>query len=206
MEEKAKKSIKDEIQLELEEMEKKLKQGGEEFKAQYKENRARIAKLIRRYAEEIETSGEEKFQELKDSSEELLDLLEADFDLSYTDYENESHKISKAIDRYEALLKKWIAEMSDKASSAKDVMEKDINDSLEKLKTELDIQSAHFKGTKERAMAEFEEWKANRLKDIEVFKKDLEQKKSEAGEKIDDFNAEINQSFDHLKKAFKSLW
>ena len=206
MEEKSKKSIIEELKSELDDMEGKLKKSSEEFRDYYKEKKARIAELIKKYAQEMEASGEEKLHDFKESTSELLDLLESDYDLSYTDYENESHKISRAIDNFENQVKATVAKLSEKGKTTKVEMAKDLNQSLEKFKTELDIQTAHFKGTKDRAMAEYDEWKTNRLKDIEKLKKELEEKKDEAESRLDSFGEELSESYDHLKKAFKKLW
>jgi len=206
MEEQSKKSIIDELKSELDDMETKLKKSGDEFRDYYKEKKQKVAKLVKKYAQELEASGEEKMIDLKARSSELLDLLESDYDLSYTDFENESHKISKAIDKFEVQVKAYLLEMSKKGKTTKDTLASDLNESLEKFKTELDIQKAHWKGTKDRATTEYEEWKAHRLKDIERLKKEMEEKKEAAEEKFDDFSEELSESFDHLKKAFKKLW
>ncbi|MCG8308555.1 MAG: hypothetical protein MI975_14275 [Cytophagales bacterium] len=206
MEEKNKKSIIEEIKSELEELEGQLKQSGEDFKVYYKKKKKNIAGLIKKYTNEIEESGEEKIHELRESSRELLDLLEADYDLSYTEYENESHKISGAIDKYERKAKEVFNNLSSDVKETKAKLEEELDKNLNRFKTELDIQKAHFKGTKDRAVSEFEEWKEKRLKDIDDFKKDLEQKKERAEEKIDKFSEEISESYSLLKKAFKNLW
>lgn len=206
MEEQAKKPIIDELKSELEEMEAKLKKSGDEFKEYYKEKKKKVAEVIKKYTKEIEATGEEKYYDLKEKSSELLDLLESDYDLSYTDYENESHKISKAIEGFEKQTKEFISNMADKGKVTKEELEKDLNESLGKFKTELDIQKAHWKGTSERAMVEFEDWKENRLKDIEKLKGELDEKKEAVGAKVDSFTEELSESFDHLKKAFKKLW
>ena len=96
--------------------------------------------------------------------------------------------------------------MTEKGKTTKEELEKDLNENLEKFKTELDIQKAHWKGTKDRATAEYEDWKEKRLKDIEKLKKEVEAKKDFTETKFDSFSEEISESFDHLKKAFKKLW
>jgi hypothetical protein len=206
MKEKVKKPIIEEIKHELDEMEGILKKSGDEFKNYYKAKKKNFAELIKNYAHEFEASGEEKIHELKESTGELLDLLESDYDLSYTDYENESHKISKAIDKFEGQAKIFVSKISEKSKSTRVEIEEDLHKNLEKFRGELDIQKAHWKGTKERALAEFEDWKKSRLSDIEKLKKELEQKKMETEEKIGEFSEELIESFDHLKKAFKKLW
>lgn len=206
MEKKSKKSIIEELKQELEDLEGQLKKSGKEFKDHYSEKRNKIAGLIKKYAAELEETGEEKFHELKESSDELLDLLEADYDISYTDYENESHKISKAIDKFEIKAKAIFENLTEETREAKAKIEDELNKNLDKFKTELDIQKAHFKGTKDRAVSEFDEWKEKRLKDIDVLKKDLEVKKEETEDKLEKFSEEISSSYSHLKKAFKNLW
>lgn len=201
-----KKSIISEIKSELDDLENHLKKGSEEFKEFYKQKKQKLANLIKTYASEIEESGEDKIHELKNSSEELLNLLEADYDLSYTEYEGESHKISKAIDKFELKAKEIFNNMKTDARQAQLKLKEELNINLNKFKTELDIQKAHLKGTKDRATSEFDEWKEKRLKDIEGLKTDLDQKKEETGDKFDKFSDEISSSFDHLKKAFKNLW
>lgn len=201
-----KKSIISEIKSELDDLENHLKKGSEEFKELYKEKKQKLANLIKTYASEIEESGEDKIHDLKDSSKELLDLLEADYDLSYTDYENESHKISKAIDTFELKAKEIFNSMRSDVRQAQLKLKEELSQSLDKFKVELDIQKAHLKGTKDRASTEFDEWKEKRLKDIEGLKTNLEQKKEETEDKLEKFNEEISSSFDHLKKAFKKLW
>ncbi|MCK5103179.1 MAG: hypothetical protein KAR17_10195, partial [Cyclobacteriaceae bacterium] len=150
METNKKKSIIDEIKNELEELEEQLKKSGEEFKDSYKQKKQKIAILIKKYATEIEESGEEKIHELKESYGELLDLLEADYDISYTDYENESHKISGAIDKFELKAKEIFQNLTSEARQTKAKLDEELNKNLSKFKTELDIQKAHFKGTKDR--------------------------------------------------------
>jgi hypothetical protein len=206
MEEKTKKSIIEELKSELEEMEGKLKKSGDEFKVLYREKKKKVADLIKKYAHEVEESGEEKIHDFKESTTELLDLLESDYDLSYTDYETESHKISRAIDKFENQFKAFIERVAEKGKSTKAELEEDLNKTLEKFKTELDIQKAHWKGTKDRATSEYEEWKKGRLLDIEKLKKEIELKKDEAGVKFESFSEELSESVDHLKKAFKKLW
>jgi len=206
METKNKKSIIEELKSELTDLEKQLEKTSDGMKENYKKRKKHIASLIKKYAREIEETGEEKIHELKESSDELLDLLEADYDLSYTDFENNSHKISKAIDKYELILKGKIKELSTETTQVKNRLEVEINKNLDKFRTELDIQKAHFKGTKERAVSEFEEWKENRLKDVDNLKKELDQKKQETEVKFEKFSEEITVSYDHLKKAFKKLW
>lgn len=206
MESQNKKSIVDEIKSELADLEKQLEKSSEGIKEYYKERKKHLAELMKKYASEIEESGEEKIHELKESSDELLDLLEADYDFSYTDFEDNSHKISKAIDKYELILKKKVKEMSDDTVQAKNRLELEINKNLDKFRTELDIQKAHFKGTKERAVTEFDEWKESRLKDVDRLKNELEQTKQETEVKLEKFSEEITASFDHLKNAFKKLW
>jgi hypothetical protein len=206
MKDKTKKSIIEELKAELEDMEGRLKKSGDEFKVLYKEKKKKVAALIRQYAHEMEESGEEKIHELKESSGELLDLLESDYDISYTDYENESHKISRAIDKFENELKAFVGRVAKKGKSTKEELEEDLSKNLEKFKTELDIQKAHWKSTGSRAMSEYEEWKTGRLQDIAKLKKELELKKDEAEVKFESFSEELSESVDHLKKAFKKLW
>ena len=95
MEGETKKSIIEEITAELEDLESQLKKGGEEIKSTFKEKKAKIAALIRQYATEIEGLGHDKMDDLRDRTGDLLNLLESDFDFSYTDYEDDSHQISK---------------------------------------------------------------------------------------------------------------
>ena len=162
-----KKSIIDEAKVELEELEALLKKDGKEFKDAYKEKKHKLVGIIKKYIEELEDSGEEKLLHIIESSDELLDLLEADYDLSYTEYENESHKISKAIDTFENKVKELYGSLSVEAKHTKSILEEELSKNLDKFKTEMDIQKAHFKGTKERALSEFESWKENRLKEID---------------------------------------
>jgi hypothetical protein len=206
MEEKSKKSIIEELKSELDEMEDKLKKSGDEFKEYYILKKKKIADVLKKYLHEVEASGEERFHEFKERTSELIDLLESDYDLSYTDYENESHKISRAIDHFEEQSKKVIASLSEKGKTTKTEMEKELKINLEKFRTELDIQKAHWKGTKDRAKNEYEEWKNNRLRDIEKLKKEVEQKKEDAETKFDLFTEELSESYNHLKTAFKKLW
>jgi hypothetical protein len=206
MEKQSKKSIIEDLKTELDEIEGKLKKSSDEYRSYFELKRQKFADLIRQFAHQLEQSGEEKVHSLRDKSRDLLDMLESDYDLSYTDFESESHKISKAIDRFEAEVKDVYERMSDKGKSARAEFEGDINRNLEKFKTELDIQKAHWKGTRDRAKAEYEDWKAKRLNDIEELKKELEERKHEAGDKFESFTEEINESFSHLKNAFKKLW
>ena len=206
MEEKNKKSIIEEITNELEDLEAQLKKGGEEVKSTFKEKKTKIAALIRQYASEIEGIGQEKMHDLRDRTEDLLNLLEADYDFSYTDYEDNSNKISKAIDRFEAKAKEMYESLGNEAQSAKKKIKEELNDKLGKFRTELDIQKAHFKATKDRTASEFEDWKEHRLKDIEELKITLEKKKSETGEKLEKFSEELSTSYHHLRQAFKNLW
>jgi ElaB/YqjD/DUF883 family membrane-anchored ribosome-binding protein len=206
MEEQNKKTIIAGLKAELDDMETKLRKSGSEFKEYYSSKRKAIADLLKQYAHELEQSGEEKIHDLKESSYELLDLLESDYDVSYTEYESKSHKLTTAIEKFESRLTEFLAEAAEKGKSTKKELEADINEKLGKLKTEIDIQKAHLKGTKDRAMTEYESWKKGRLEDIEKLKKELEVKKDEAELKLEEFGGELSQSFDHLKKAFKKLW
>jgi len=201
-----KKNIIGEIKAELDEMEEKLKKSSGEFKEHYKAKKQKIATLIKKYAKEIEQTGEEKVSELKESSQELLDLLEADYDLSYTEFENQSHKISKALDKYEARTKEFFSHLSNEAKKTSGKLEGELKQNLDKFRTEMDIQKAHFRGTADRMKTEYESWKNTRLKDIESLKKQLEQQKDVAGEKLEAFSGEVSESFSHLKSAFKKLW
>jgi len=202
MEEKDKKSLLDEIKSELDDLEEQLKQSGEEVKGSYQQKKKKIANLLKEYAHQLEEAGSERLGDVKKGSLELIDLLEADYDISYTDYDDESGKISKAIDSLEEKIKI----IGSGAEKLKGHIEDDVHQKLEKFKTELDIQKAHFKGTKERALGEYEEWKNNRLKDVEELKEKLEQGKELAGEKMGGFSEELSKSYDHLKQAFKRLW
>lgn len=206
MESKDNKSFIDEIKEELEELEEQLKKNSAEFKDNYKLKKQKIAGIIKKYAQEIEEIGGGKIHELKDSYKELLDLLEADYDFSYTEYENESHKISSALEEFEAKAKEIFQNLSSEARQTRSKLEKDLNKNLSKFKTELDIQKAHFKVTKDRATSGFEDWKEKRLKDIGELKTDLEHKKEAAEEKIEGISDEVSESFNHIKKAFKKLW
>jgi hypothetical protein len=201
-----KKSIIEEAKIELEELEELLKKGGEEFKEAYKQKKHKIVGIIKKYIKELEESGEDKMLHVMESTDELLNLLEADYDLSYTEYEDESHKIAKAIDTFEKKASEIFVNLSSDVKHTKSKIEEELSLNLEKFKTEMDIQKAHFKGTKERAMSEFESWKKNRLIEIEKLKQDLETKKKTSEGKIEKFNEEISVSFDHLKNAFKNLW
>ena len=201
-----KKSIIDEAKIELEELEELLMKGGEEFKEAYKQKKHKIVGIIKKYIKELEESGEDKMLHVMESTDELLNLLEADYDLSYTEYENESHKIAKAIDTFEKKASEIFVNINTEVKHTKSKIEEELSINLEKFKTEMDIQKAHFKGTKERAMSEFESWKKNRLVEIEKLKQDLETKKKTSEGKIEKFNEEISVSFDHLKSAFKNLW
>jgi len=206
MEKTNKKGIIDEIRSELNEIEDKLQKGGEEFKENYREKKEKIALLIRKYAQEIEQTGEEKVHKIKESSQELLDLLERDYNLSYTEYENESHKISRALDAYEIQIKDFFTNLSMEAKKKTGKIEEEMKLNIGKIRTEMDIQNAHFKGTADRMKVEYEAWKTNRLKEIDALKKELELKKDIAEDKLEEFSAELTESFDHLKKAFKKLW
>ncbi len=201
-----KKNILNDLKAELDELEEKVKKSGGEFKEHYRVKKQKIAALVKKYAHEMEQTGEEKIGEWKESSQELLDLLEADYDLSYTEFETESHKISKALDDYEARAKVFFAHLSKEAKKNTGKIEAEMKENLEKFRTEMDIQKAHFKGTAERMKSEYESWKANRLKDIESLKKQVDQRKDEAEDKLEAFSGELSESFDHLKKALKKLW
>jgi len=206
MENANKKNIISDLKAELDELEEKVKKSGDDFKQHYRLKKQKIAALIKKYAQEIEQTGEEKIDELKESSQELLDLLEADYDLSYTEFETESHKISKALDKYEARAKVFFGHLSKEAKKTTGKIEVDMKENLDKFRTEMDIQKAHFKGTAERMKSEYESWKAGRLKDIESLKKQLDQRKDQAEDKLEAFSGELSESFDHLKKALKKLW
>lgn len=206
MEEKDKKSIIDEIRMELDDLEVQLKKSGKEFKETYAEKKTKIAGLIKNYASKIEGVGEEKMHDLKNSTDELLDLLEADYNISYTDYEANSHKISSAIDRFESKTKEMLDNLNSEAKQAGQKLNEELSKNLDKFRMELDIQMAHFKGTKDRAANEFETWKEKRLNDIEKLKTDLEGKKEETEDKLEKFSDEIATSYSHLRQAFKNLW
>lgn len=196
----------DEIKKELEDLEAQLKKSGAEFQENYNQKKQKIAAKLKEYAAEIEGFGGGKVSGFKDSSMELLDLLEADYDLSYTDYESKSHKISSALDDFEEKVKEIFENLTSDTKEAKAKLEIEINKNLNKFRTELDIQKAHFKATKERGGQEFEEWKEKRLKEIADLKIELEHKKAEAEDKFEKFSGEISSSVEHLKKAFKNLW
>lgn len=202
MKEKDKKSLIDEIKVELDDLEEQLKQSGEKVKGSYQQKKKKIASLLKEYAHRLEETGSERIGEVKRGSLELIDLLEADYNISYTDYDEESGKISRSIDSLEEKIKK----IGTEADKLKGHIDDDIHHKLEKFKTELDIQKAHFKGTKERALTEYEEWKNNRLKDVEELKEKLEQGKELAGERMTGFTEELSKSYGHLKQAFKNLW
>jgi ElaB/YqjD/DUF883 family membrane-anchored ribosome-binding protein len=202
MEEKDKKSLINEIKAELDDLEQQLKQSGDEVKTTYQKKKKKIADLLKSYTSQLEEAGSDRLSEIKEDSLELISLLEADYDISYTDYDTESGKISNAIDS----LEKKIKTLGSEAGKVKGQLEDDLKRTLGKFKTELDIQKAHFKGTKERAMNEYEDWKINRLKEMGELKEKLEQGKEVAEEKLDSFTAELSKSYDHFKQAFKNLW
>ena len=143
-----KKSIIDDVKNELKELEEQLKKSGSGLKDSYKQKKQKIAILIKKYVTEIEETGEEKIHELKESYDELLDLLEADYDFSYTDYENETHKLSGAIEKVELKAKEIFQNMTSEVRQTKAKLEEELNKNLSKFKTELDIQKAHFKEQK----------------------------------------------------------
>ena len=68
-----------------------------------------------------------------------------------------------------------------------------MKENLDKFRTEMDIQKAHFKGTAGRMKSEYESWKANRLKDIESLKKQVDQRKDEAEDKLEAFSGELSE-------------
>lgn len=206
METKDKKSIIRDIKLELDDMENMLKKSGGEIKDAYHEKKQKFASLLREYAEQLEASGSEKIHELRDSSLELVSMLEADYNLSYTEFDEHSHKLTRAIEKLEKKAKEIYNEVEENSIKTKAKIEGDFKKTMELFKTELDIQKAHFKGTKDRATQGFDEWKKARLVEIESMKKKLEEKKEEAGEKFEKFNEELSESFTHLKSAFKKLW
>lgn len=206
MESNEKQNVLSELKHELEDLEQQLKKSGNEFRDLYVAKKKKMAELLRNYMEELEASGSGKLQEIKKGSKELVDLLEADYDLSYTEYENEPHKISNAIDSLEKKAGEIYAEINAEATRVKKLLEGRFQVDLEKFKTELDIQAAHFKSTKERAGGEFESWKEQRLAEVAELRKKLDEKKGETEEKFDKFRDELETSFDHLKKAFKNLW
>ncbi len=206
MEEKEKKSLLSEVKSELDDLENQLKISGEEFKKTYREKKTRLATILKNYVEELEHSGSEKIKELKESSEELIELLEADYDISYSEYDSESNKISSALHAFEIKAKTLYDGVSSETSKTLDKVQKDLKESLAKFNTEMDIQAAHFKATKDRATDEFEAWKGKRLKDIESLKEKLSVYKDSAEEKVEGFGEEMQESFKHIKKAFKNLW
>lgn len=206
MENSEKHNLLSELKNELEELESQLKKSGNEFRDLYIVKKKKMAGLLRGYMEELEASGSEKLQDIKQGSKELLDLLESDYDLSYTEYENEPHKISNAIETLEKKAGEIYAEINAEATRVKKLLEGTFRVDLEKFKTELDIQAAHFKSTKDRAGAEFESWKEQRLAEVAELRNKLDEKKGETEEKLDKFRGELEASFDHLKKAFKNLW
>ena len=200
MEEKDRISLIEEIKAELEELEKQLKQSGEDVKSTYQERKKKIAGILKQYTQQLEASGSERLKEVKEDSKELIDLLEANYDISYTDYAEESGRISTAVDS----LKEKIKKMGEEAEKLKGQISGDVTETLEKFKTELDIQKAHFKATKERTLKEYEEWKRNRLEEVTKLKEKLE--KEMANSKLEAFTDELSKSYDHLKQAFKNLW
>lgn len=206
MEKTNKKNIIDEIRSQLDEIEDKLKQGSDAFIDNYRVKKEKIALSVKKYAHEVEQTGEEKVQKIKKSAEELLDLLESDYNLSYTEYRSESHKISKALDVYEMQVKDYFNDLSKEARKKSSKFEAEMKTNIAKMRMELDIQNAHFKGTADRMKAEYETWKANRLMEIDALKKQLELKKDIAEDRLEEFAGELTESFDHLKKAFKKLW
>ncbi len=206
MESKDKKSIINEMKQELDDMEVMLKKSGGELKDAYQEKKKKFASLLKAYAKQLETSGNEKIHELRDSSMELIDMLEADYNLSYTEFDEHSHKVTRAIEKLEKKAREVLSEVEENSTKAKARIEGDFKKNMELFKTELDIQKAHFKSTKERASQGFDEWKKARLVEIESMKKQLDQKKEVAEEKFEKFNEELSESFSHLKSAFKKLW
>ncbi len=200
MEEKDSKSLIEEIKAELEELEEQLKQSGDDVKSTYQQKKKKIAEILKQYTKQLEETGGERLKEVKEDSKELIDLLEADFNISYTDYAEESGKISNAVEA----LKEKIKKVGEEAEKLKGQISEDISDTLEKFKTELDIQKAHFRATRERTLKEYEEWKKNRLKEVSILKEKLE--KEMANSKLEGFTDELSKSYEHLKQAFKNLW
>ncbi len=200
MEEKDRQTLIEEIKAELDDLEEQLKQSGEDVKGTYQEKKKRIANILRQYAKQLEEAGSDRLKEIGEDSKELIGLLEADYNLSYTDYVEETGKISNAVDALKGKIKK----VGGEAEKLKGQLSGDISETLEKFKTELDIQKAHFKATKERTLKEYEEWKKNRLEEVAALKERLE--KEMAGSKLEAFTDELSKSYDHLRQAFKKLW
>ena len=200
MEEKDRQTLIEEIKAELDDLEEQLKQSGEDVKGTYQEKKKRIANILRQYAKQLEEAGSDRLKEIGEDSKELIGLLEADYNLSYTDYVEETGKISNAVDA----LKEKIKKVGGEAEKLKGQLSGDIGETLEKFKTELDIQKAHYRATKERTLREYEEWKKNRLEEVAALKERLE--KEMAGSKLEAFTDELSKSYDHLRQAFKKLW
>jgi hypothetical protein len=206
MEEKERNHIIEDLKGELEDLEDRLKKSGADMKQAYEEKKKKMAEILRIYANDMEKSGQERFGELKGKASELIDLLEADYNVSYSEYEEEPHKISKALEDFEKKAKEVIEEIESGSMRLKEGVEKDLKQSLEKFRTELDIQKAHFKATRDRASGEYEVWKTKRLKDIEELKARLSTQKEDAEDRMEGFRDEMFASLKHLRGAFRKLW
>ncbi|GEM_PF-2165097 len=207
MEEQSKESLLKKIKQELDDLEVQLNLGSKELKEAYENRKTRFSEMVKRiqdYLDESEKTGKEKIEELKKSSKELLDTLENDYDFSYTDYSEKSNDIKNALLNFEKSVKEYYDKSGLEAK--KNQFEQELKQGIEKFKTELSVHQTQLKQLQENSNTEWEEWKKARLEDVEEMKQKLDQKLGGSKEKIDQFNKEISEAYQHLKSAFKKFY
>lgn len=205
MEEKKKTPKIEHIANEIEELEVQLKLGKLDLTDSINNRKKELAGLIRKvygFGEKVEKESEEKLHEVKEKTDELLDILDADFNFSYTDYDDEHGHLLEKLQELERKAKEVYEKLEQEASKRGEKVKEEFSVGMEKFKNELKIHQKQLQNRTDEAVSEFNEWRQERLKDIENIKELLEEKKSEVEEKTDTFNTEISKAYSHLKKAF----
>lgn len=190
----------EEIKHELHELEAQVKSGRKELNKAYKSRNEKFSGLIKNvhnYISEVEKAGGEKARELESDSKYLLDTLESDFDFSYTDFEEKPQNLKSALHDFEVSLKNFYKELNEKTGYAKKKLENEWKANLKKLKSEIQ----NVKKSEEN----LEEWKVNRLEEMKSLKEKIDQRVHRSKDKIDQFNLELTEAYDHLKAALKNL-
>lgn len=208
MKEFSKQSVLQDINKELEELEARILKGANELEGLYLEKRETFAKLVKKahdYVHELEKNNEDKLHHLKKNSQYLVDTLDKDFDFSYTEFEDARHDVKSALHDFESSLDAYYKALGDEAMAARQKFENEMNQSIDHIKADLTLQKSYLDHIEDTSISDWEEWKLNKLVDVNNLKEKIDAALSDSKHKVGKFNEEIDEAYDHLMLALDEL-
>lgn len=204
----SKKSVLQEVNKELEELEALILKGAKELEGLYLEKREAFSMLVKKahdYITELERNSEEKLQHLKKNSQYLVDTLDKDFDFSYTEYDDARHDLKSALHDFEASLEGYYKALGDEAMAARQKFEAEMRRGIDHIKADLTLQKSYLDHIKDTSVSEWEEWMLSKQADLNTLKGKIDAAISDSKQKVGKFNEEIHEAYDHLMLAFDEL-